>query len=409
MPASPHAPDGLPMVRAAAIAAVAALAGLCVTGTLQQDFAALWVAGRAVARGLDPYLNFVGEPEGLWDGIGVFRHSRFLYPPLVADLVRPLAAMPYLAAKAIFTASAVAAFAGIMLAAVRMTGVGRGRGEAVAFAAAALWIPLGLHLERGQVDLFVLLLFLVAVGPRRREWVGGAALALAVMLKPASAVALPFLALARRGRLVAWAGASGVALALLTVAVAGPGRTREYVADVLPRVALYGEGGTEAMLLPGHRLLPVAADLEAGEAVVDGRRYRQSAFDFPVAASLPRLLAPGGPERWALVLPILVLGVGLAVAARRAKPAPASTAVVVSAGLLLAVVASPTGWAMGGVAALPLAAAAAAPGSPRAARAILIGALALCALPGVLPANFVLGLGAALGAAVVALVAPRTP
>ncbi len=35
----------------------------------------------------------------------LFRHSRFLYPPLVAELFRPLASLPYRAAKSLFTAA----------------------------------------------------------------------------------------------------------------------------------------------------------------------------------------------------------------------------------------------------------------------------------------------------------------
>ncbi|HEX4403719.1 MAG TPA: hypothetical protein VH560_02755 [Polyangia bacterium] len=35
----------------------------------------------------------VSAPE-LWDGVAVFTHSRFLYPPIVAELFRPFAALP---------------------------------------------------------------------------------------------------------------------------------------------------------------------------------------------------------------------------------------------------------------------------------------------------------------------------
>ena len=101
----------------AAVAVVGAFAAYAARSSLQEDFAAYWVAGAARRLGLDPYVNHVGGPvaPALWDGVAPFRHSRFLYPPLVAELFRPLAALPYRAAKALYTAAAVAAWIGAAL------------------------------------------------------------------------------------------------------------------------------------------------------------------------------------------------------------------------------------------------------------------------------------------------------
>src|SRR6185436_700092 len=83
-------------IPAAAIAVVASAAGWLAMRSLQQDLAAYWVAGAARSAGLDPYVNHVGGPVApeLWDGVAVFAHSRFLYPPLIAELFRPLARLP---------------------------------------------------------------------------------------------------------------------------------------------------------------------------------------------------------------------------------------------------------------------------------------------------------------------------
>src|SRR6516165_8871629 len=129
-------------VPAAAIAAVACVAGWVATRSLQQDFAAYWVAGAARRAGLDPYVNYVASaraPE-LWDGVAVFAHSRFLYAPVVAELLRGLARLPYPIAKALFTALMVAAWGGAAVATARAVG-GR-RALAVALAAGALFYPL---------------------------------------------------------------------------------------------------------------------------------------------------------------------------------------------------------------------------------------------------------------------------
>ena len=89
------------LIASIAVAAVAAFAAAAAAGVVQEDFAAYWVAGGIRRLGLDPYVNHAVAgtvPEALWDG-SVFHHSRFLYPPLAAELFRPLAALPFRAAK----------------------------------------------------------------------------------------------------------------------------------------------------------------------------------------------------------------------------------------------------------------------------------------------------------------------
>jgi hypothetical protein len=173
-------------VPAAAIAIVAGVAGWVATSSLQQDFAAYWVAGAARRAGLDPYVNQLGGPGApeLWDGVAVFAHSRFLYAPIVADVFRAFALFPYPLAKALWTALMVAAWVGAALATARAVG-GRSA-SAVALGAGALFYPLHLALERGQIEPLVLLLLVGAFGATSRAR-AGAALAAAAALKPALA------------------------------------------------------------------------------------------------------------------------------------------------------------------------------------------------------------------------------
>jgi hypothetical protein len=332
---------------AASIAVVTVAAGWLATASLQQDFAAYWVAGAACRAGLDPYVNHVGlaTPE-LWDGVAVFTHSRFLYPPIVVELFRPFAALPYAAAKIVFTLLAVAAW----------VGASARDGRALVLGAGALFYPLYLHLERGQVDLFVLLLLLAAFDRRARPFVAGAALAAAMAFKPALVGVLPVVAALGRARVVG-AALVGVALVVVaSVATAGTALTWEYVRDVLPRAALYGEGGDASMLLPVDRLAAHADDLEAGVARIQGRAYRQAAWDVPASASLPRLLAPDGPTPLTSRAPPLILVgalVGVAARARR-RLTDATVALLSWSAALACVVASPAGWLMSFVWALPV-------------------------------------------------------
>src|SRR2546429_8587464 len=107
--------------------------------------------------------------------------------------MRPLAALPFAVAKMVFTAAAVAAW---MLAARRIGRAG------LVLTVSALFFPLYLHLERGQIDLFVLVLALLAIEGRDRPLRAGAALAAAILLKAGLMGLLPVLALGRRWRML---------------------------------------------------------------------------------------------------------------------------------------------------------------------------------------------------------------
>jgi hypothetical protein len=373
----PPAAVGALVALAAGAAVVGAGSWLAAT-SLQQDFAAYWIAGRACRLGLDPYLNQVGSTAApaLWDGLALFRHSRFLYSPLVVELFRPLAALPYRGAKLLFTAAMLAAWAaaGLLLAGDR-------RSRFWFFGSSALFFPLYRHLERGQIDLLILLLLVLACrAEAARPFVAGAALALGTLFKPGLLMLLPVLWAGGRARVVAGALGAGLALIGLTVAIAGPARLQEYLTSVLPRAALYGEGGTRQMLLPAERFPDAAAHAPDRETTgddttwLDGREYRTSRWEVPASASLPRLLAPDSPSRASNLLPAALALLALVWAARlRGQAAQAAERPAPTGDLLLfatavaGVVTSPSGWVMGLVVALPLA--------PRAAGLLIEGRL----------------------------------
>ncbi|HEY7375844.1 MAG TPA: glycosyltransferase 87 family protein [Polyangia bacterium] len=372
-----------------AVAAVTAFAAVAAFALVQQDLVAFWVAGRVCGLGLDPYVNHAVAgtvPPALWDG-GVFHHSRFLYPPLAAELFRPLALLPYRAAKVVFTIAVVAAW----LAASLLLARGRPGAKTAILVAGALAFPVWLNLERGQIDLLLLPLIVLAWRVRDRALVAGALLALAAVFKPALLGVVPVLAALGRWR---WAGAVAAACAvaaLATVALSGRALAREYAVSVLPRAVLYGEGGTDEMLYHERELERFDLDELGERQTADGRSYLYTLplFDRPVSASLPRLLAPESPSWATSWLPYLIGAAGLAWAgarlARRRPDGGDAELVLFGAALVACVVASPTGWAMGLVWALPLAPRAwAAPAegpAPARARWPLRAAWIACALP----------------------------
>jgi hypothetical protein len=234
-----------------------------------------------------------------------------------------------------------------------------------------LFFPLYLHLERGQIDLLLLPLVLAAWLRRERALLAGGVLVLAATFKPALLGLLPvMLALGYRRWALATTACAAVAAAA-TFAISGPRLVAAYVTDVLPRAALYGEGGTEGMLLP-------ESSVEEGDGervVLDGVSYRVTIppFDGPAAASLPRLIAPRSPRWVTSVLPFAILMTGLAWVARRLPRRSEgdgegdggdvlddpvidqSQLLLFSAALMACVVTSPTGWVMSFVWALPIA------------------------------------------------------
>jgi hypothetical protein len=182
--------------------------------------------------------------------------------------------------------------------------------------------------------------------------VAGGALALAMMLKPTVLGVLPLLAAGRRWRWLLATAAGLCALGLANVAASGWALTARYALEVVPRVALYGEGGTEDMML-GEAVLDAAGGDVRGEgnARIDGREYREQIGDVLRNASIPRLLAGDGPaSRWVCLIVYLALVGVLAAGARRHPEDPAWY----WGGLVAAVVAAPVGWAMSLPWALPL-------------------------------------------------------
>jgi hypothetical protein len=403
--------------RAATLVSIAAVVVVSACGvwfaltSFQQDFAAYWVAGTARRLGLDPYVNNAAAGAAVpWDG-SVFRHSRFLYPPLAADLMRPLAALPYRAAKLVFTATALAAW----LAAAALVAGGR-RPSAVLLTAGALFFPLYLHLERGQIDLLLLPLVLAAWRLRDRPAGAGALLAAAATMKPALVGALPAIVALGHRRWAAWTVAAAAAGALATVLISGPALTRAYAGVVLPRAALYGEGGTDAMAL-GERDLESLRDGDSDLQTIDGHAYHYAIphLDRPASASLSRLLAPEAPSWPTSVLPYLLAAAAMIAAGRRAARAGASDdarLTLFAAALLACVVTSPAGWVMGFVWALPIAplgirlraAGATPPWSLRAALAAWVA----CALPAPF-AGWPAVAGTALAVAAAAIARGRPP
>lgn len=198
----------------------------------QEDFGAYFIAARALTRGVSPY--DADAAARLAAAAGVEHHSPYIYPPLLALLLRPLAALPYPAAAFIwFVLSAGALLAALWL----LRPVVRLPWRTYRWVcAAAFFLPPVHHtLQHGQITHFLLLLLLLAGaigGAGGGVWLG---IASALKVFPATLAVVYALS----GRIAALAVmVASAAIVTGAVALVEPDATMEFVRRVGPQLAL---------------------------------------------------------------------------------------------------------------------------------------------------------------------------
>jgi hypothetical protein len=333
--------------------------------SLQLDFSAFYAAGEAHRQGLSPYLTHADRQPPVWDGADAYRHSRFLYPPLVAAFFEPLTHLGYGAAKRVWMLLSLACVAGALWAcgnALRL------RWDALTVLGLGIWVclfhPLLALLERGQVDAVTLLLVVLAIRPLVRDGRGGLAsgflLAIATLFKLNGVFFVPFLVWRRRWRVLAGYVLGGLVLVAATIALDGTSALRNYLTRELPRISRHGEGGSVDMRLLQETLQSLRAGAPDGQTYRDGRLYRLASLGFVANASLARVVSKrlgGGeaPARMALaILAAAVLLLGMVQWRRRDLPqTPLQAMVYWEAVMVSVLLAGPLTWAMNTVWLLP--------------------------------------------------------
>ena len=332
---------------------------------LQLDLSAYVSAAEAVRFGLDPYRTHPDHLPPVWDGTSAYTHSRFLYPPLVADLFLPFTLVPYALAKWIFSALSLGALVGSVWLAWRNT-----RPAAALRERERLWLllaflfsayPVLTLLERGQVDALTLLLLVVAWSPALRGsrpgLASGLLLALATLLKLNAAYLVAFWALRRWWRGILGFGLGAAALVLLSAAIDGPSALRAYLTRELPRIARYGEEGSPAMRLPPETYARLRGDAPEGFVMRDGRLYRVEGFGFVANASgarvLAKLLGAHRPRAWFSLGSLLIVACALGLLAWAIGRRPVTDAraelAYLAASLAAVLLAGPLTWTMNAV------------------------------------------------------------
>ena len=174
------------------------------------DFHIFWSASRRVLHGHSPYPSPSVVARATSPTI---HHQFFVYPPLLAVLLIPLAALPFAAAAAINTVLVLACVAG----GLRLLGVTDWR----CYTTALTTIPVLSSIRLGAISPFLMLAAALAWHYRHRWAIAGAAVGVAVVAKLFVWPLLIWLLLTRRFKAAAVASVGAAAVTLAVWAAIG--------------------------------------------------------------------------------------------------------------------------------------------------------------------------------------------
>jgi hypothetical protein len=266
------------------------------SSSLQMDFSAFYTAGESLNKGLSPYSNHITRSEPIWDGVDTFTHSRFLYPPLVANSFQPIAALPYHYAKQLWMLISLVSLFFSLLVSFRLIFADQDLADNFVIQCAVaiftcLYYPLLTFLERGQIDSITLLLLVFGISKMIRDqpslW-SGILFAIATLLKLHVVFIVPFLILQKQWMAVAGYITGCILISILTLALNGSTLPINYIFEQLPRISTYGEGGTDTMKVPPQVVQKALSGVPTGSTLKDGGIYQPSDFEFSSNATLVR-------------------------------------------------------------------------------------------------------------------------
>jgi hypothetical protein len=264
--------------------------------SLQLDFSAFYTAGQSLNNGLSAYDNNIVHTPPVWDGAAFYKHSRFLYPPLVATLFRPWAILPYKTAKNCWMYFNILCLCAALFIAANISQLRLNMTNCLIMGISiGLFYPTLVYLERGQIDAVVLVLILLSVKlfntSDRSKMLSGMILATATLIKIYCVLLIPFLLIRRKWKPVQGYVVGLILLLLLSFLFNGTQATLKYFTHELPRIAKYGEDGTQSMMLP-KTTVKRQRGLPSEETSKDGAIYRMTTLKFIDNATIVRRAHP---------------------------------------------------------------------------------------------------------------------
>ena len=258
------------------------------------DFTAYFTAGKTLNNNLNPYVNYVQSRWDLWDGFASFKHSRFLYPPLVAVMFQPIASVSYINAKYIWNFFNLTCFLVSILILLKITGLYHNLNKSlISLILAFNFFPFIALLERGQVDCLTLLLILCGFAlngkSKKNDFFAGLLFGFASLFKLYTLLIIPFLFLNKKYRVLYGYLTGIVLIVILTFSLCGTQLTKQYAEKEFNRIAKFGSGGTSEMQIPVWILQSYFPMTPTSISMIDGRMYLSESISFNSKASFVRL------------------------------------------------------------------------------------------------------------------------
>lgn len=275
--------------------------------SLQMDFTAYYAAGKSLNSGLSPYVNHVLSQWDLWDGVANFKHSRFLYPPLVANLFQPLAKLPFLTAKYIwnfFNLFCLLCCFSLLVYIFRKKNKEDIYKKILKIIISGIlafnFFPFLTLLERGQIDcltlLFLLIGFCLLIKKEKYGFISGMFFGLATLFKLYSILLIPFFFIGKKYKVIYGYFTGIFILIILTIFISGKNISYDYITKDAIRIARYGNSGTDEMRIPAWILQAYFPMTPTSISIVDEKLYLTESISFNSKASFIRIFEVSLPK-----------------------------------------------------------------------------------------------------------------
>lgn len=264
--------------------------------SLQLDFSAYYTAGKSLNHGFNPYENNILKGFQYWDGFAQFKHSRFLYPPLAAEVFRPLSLLNYRDAKTIWNILNLLLYLSAFFILAARFGLFKDLLKLLFSTVLMLnFFPFTALLERGQADCVTLFLLAVTLilllkNDKTSEFISGITAAFASLFKLYLVLLIPFLLFKKKFRFVYGYLSGFVMIILMTISLYGYNNTGDFLFDEMPRIAIHASSGTDEMKIPVGILHSYFPMTPVSVTMIEGKTYLTESMSFNSKASLVKMM-----------------------------------------------------------------------------------------------------------------------
>lgn len=257
------------------------------------DFTAYYTAGKVMNQGLSPYKNYIAQDWNLWDGVAQFKHSRFLYPPIVGSFFQPIAKLQYSTAKYIWNYLNLFF---VITAVFLWLKISKFDKNIFALLIAGIFtfnfFPLYTLLERGQIDGLTFLLLTLGIFStiKQKNIIAGFLFAAASVFKFYCLLLIPFLLLKKKFNTVISFAAFVILIITGMYLFNGTHLVNDYFFNQLPRISEFAESGTDDMKIDSWILKNYFLISRYSISMIEGQPFVSESISFFSKASFIKVI-----------------------------------------------------------------------------------------------------------------------